>query len=244
MTLKKKQRHKPFYKQFIKLRQNIQNRIKILKFKKQKWNKLQKYSLKQLKFFKRYKIKDQFSLTPIKFASRGNSYQKRFRNNLRNKKIFNLFYGGLKEKYLKNQINSIKKKKNTKLKFQNYQQNTIKFFESRLDTILYRSKFSFSIKNARQLILHGHVLINNNIVKTSSYIVKTNDLIEISKNSKSRLLILKNIDRSNFWPIPPSYLQINYNTLQIIIGLSQSSTFLPLFSHSLKINSLISNINR
>ena len=88
------------------------------------------------------------------------------------------------------------------------------------------------------------MLINNNVVRTSSYIVKTNDLIEISKNSKSRLLILKSIDRSNFWPIPPSYLQINYNTLQIIIGLSQSSTFLPLFSHSLKINSLISNINR
>ena len=107
----KKQRHKPFYKKFIKLRKNIQNRIKILKFKKQKWNKLQKFSLKQLKFFRRYKIKDQFSLISTKFASRGNSYQKKFRNNLINRKIFNLFYGGLKKKYFKTHINSIKKKK-------------------------------------------------------------------------------------------------------------------------------------
>ena len=243
MTLKK-QRHKPFYKQFLKLRTNVQNRIKIFKFKKQKWNNFKKDSLRQLKFFKRYKIKDQFSLTSIKFASRGNSYQKKFRNNLRYRKIFNLFYGGVKKKYLKNHINAIKKKNHRKIKFQSYRQNTIQFFESRLDIILYRAKFSFSIKNARQLILHGHILVNNQIVRKSSYNLKTNDLIEIAKNSKSRMLIKKNIDRSNFWPVPPSHLQINYNTFQIIIGFLDSSTFLPIFSHYLNLNSVISNINR
>ena len=240
----KKQRHKPFYKQFIKLRKNVQNRVKVLKFKKKKWNKLQQFSLKQLKFFRRYKIKDQFSLTSNRFASRGNSYQKKFRNNRINRKIFNLFYGGLKKKYLKTHINNIKKKNHKKLKLQNYRQNTLQFFESRLDTILYRSKFSFSIKNARQLILHGHILVNNKPVRTSSYIVKTNDLIEISKNLKSRLLIQKNLDRSNFWPIPPLYLQINYNTFQIIVGFSNSENFLPLFTYYLNIDSVISNINK
>ena len=235
--------NKPFYKQFLKLRQNVQNRVKIFKFKKQKWKPLQKASLRQLKFFRRYKIKDQFTITSIKFASRGNSFQKKFRNNLKNRKIFNLFYGGLKKQYLKTHINKIKKKNNKKLKFQSYRENVIKFFESRLDTILYRAKFSFSIQTARQLILHGHILVNKKVVKTCSYIVKYNDIIEVSPKLKSRLLIKKNLDRSNFWPIPPSYLQINYNTLQIIVGIS-NELLLPMFSYYLNINSIISNINK
>ena len=243
MKLNKK-RNKPFYKQFLNLRKNVQNRIKLFKFKKQKWNNLQKTSLRQLKFFKRYRIKDQFSIRSIKFASRGNSYQKKFRNNLKDRKIFKLFYGGLKKQYLKTHINKIKKKSHNKLKFQNYQENTFKFFESRLDTIIYRSKFSFSVKNARQLILHGHILVNGTYIKSSSYIVKTNDIIEVSRNKKSRLLVKNNLDRSNFWPIPPSYLQINYNTFQIVVGLDENSTLLPVFSHFLNLSSVVSNINR
>lgn len=239
-----KRRHTPFYKQFLKLRSNVQNRIKIFKFKKQKWNRLQQTSLRQLKFFRRYRIKDQFSIISSKFASRGNSYQKKFRNNLRDRKIFNLFYGGLKKQYLKTHINKIKKKSHNKLKFQNYKENTFNFFESRLDTILYRAKFSHSIKSARQLILHGHILVNGKIVRTCSYLLKTNDFIEVSKNIKSRILLKSNIDRSNFWPIPPSYLHINYNTFQIIVGLSNESTLLPTFSHFVNIHSVVSNINK
>jgi hypothetical protein len=37
MFLKKRNRFKPLYKQFIELRGNIQNRTKLLRFKKKKW---------------------------------------------------------------------------------------------------------------------------------------------------------------------------------------------------------------
>lgn len=243
--LKKKRYNKPFYKQFIKVRKNIQTRAKLFTFKKQKWNKLQNYSLKQLRFFKRYKFKDQFLLEKYKFASRGNSYKKRFKNNLIKIQLFSLFYGGLKKKYLKTHINKIKNKSFQKLSFKNQKQhNILKFFESRLDTILYRSKFSLSIKSARQFILHGHVFVNNHIVKTSSYVVKNNDLIEISKNKKSRTLVKKSIDRSNFWPIPPRYLQINFKTFQIIVQFAENPSFIPMFPFYLNLNSVISNINR
>ena len=102
--MKYKKRHKPFYKQFLRLRQNIQDRLKLFKFKKQKWQNLQKNLKKQLTFYKRFKIKDQFQLSVSKFASRGNSFQRKFRNNLHERKIFGLFYGGLKKKYLKKSI--------------------------------------------------------------------------------------------------------------------------------------------
>lgn len=239
-----KKRYKPFYKQFLRLRKNIQDRPKLFKFKKQKWVKFQQYSKNQLKFYKRFKIKDQFQLSVSKFASRGNSFQKKFRNNLYERKAFSLFYGKLKKKYLKKYILESVKSKNTSSNFMDFRYKTLKFFESRLDTVLYRSNFSLSIKGASQLILHGHILVNGVPVRTKSYILKTNDLIEIAYNTKSRDLIKKNLDRSNFWPIPPKHLLINYKTLQILFVYKNTSNLMPVFNHYLNIDSIITNIKK
>lgn len=237
MILNKKRRYKPFYKQFLRIRQNVQNRRKIFNFNKEKWKRFQLYARKQLKFYKRFKLRDPFRLTATKFASKGNSLQKNFRNTLHEKKKLSLFYGGLKTKYLKKKLNNIngsKKYKNSKFLY--YKHNVLQMLESRLDKILYSSKFSLSVKNARQLIKHGHILINNIIVKTPSYIVKTDDLIEVSHNVKSRDLVKKYINQSNFWPIPPKHLMVNYNTLQVIFLYEKNDNFLPNFTYLLKLN--------
>ena len=235
-----KKRYKPFYKQFLRLRKNIQDRPKLFNFKKQKWKKLQQYSKNQLKFYKRFKIKDQFQLSVSKFASRGNSFQKKFRNNLHERKLFSLFYGGLRKKYIKNTI----KKKSLISHSKDFRFNILKFFESRLDVVLYRANFSLSVKGASQLILHGHVLVNGTVVRNKSYQLKTNDLIEINKTIKSRALVKKNLDRSNFWPIPPKHLLINYRTLQILFVYTDSSNIMPIFNHHLNLDSVITNIKK
>jgi len=239
-----KKRHKPFYKQFLRLRKNIQNRSKLLKFKKQKWVRFQQYSKNQLKFYKRFKIRDQFQLSVSKFASRGNSFQKKFRNNLYERKTFSLFYGKLKKKYLKKYILQFTKFKSSSKNFMDFRQRTLKFFESRLDTILYRANFCLSIKSAAQLILHGHVLVNGIPVTTKSYIVKSNDLIEIAHSIKSRNLVKKSLGHSNFWPIPPKHLLINYKTMQVLFTYTNSSNLMPVFNHYLNINSVITNIKK
>ena len=125
-----------------------------------------------------------------------------------------------------------------------FRYKTLQFFESRLDTVLFRSKFCLSFKSAGQLILHGHILINGAPITTKSYILKTNDLIEVAYNVKSRSLIKKNLDRSNFWPIPPKHLFINYRTLQILFLYTDSSNFVPVFNHYLNLSSLVANIKR
>lgn len=237
-------RHKPFYKQFLRLRKNVQNRPKLFKFKRQKWARFQQYSKNQLKFYRRFKIKDQFQLSVSKFASRGNSFQKKFRNNLYERKAFSLFYGKLKKKYLKRHILQAVCSKNSSSNFIDFRYKALKFFESRLDTVLYRANFSLSIKGAAQKILHGHVLVNGVPVRTRSYILKTNDLIEIAHTEKSRMLVKKNLDRSNFWPIPPKHLLINYYTLQILFVYSNSSNLMPIFNHYLNIDSVITNIKK
>lgn len=238
-----KKRYKPFYKQFLIIRKNVQNRVKLFKFKKKKWVKLQHYLRKQLRFFKRYKIKDQYTLKSTKYASKGNSFQRNYKKILIERKTFNLFYGGLKKKYFKKKLKIIlNNKKLYSLDFQTFQHQTIQFFESRLDTVIYRAKFSLSIKSARQLIRHGHILVNGLTVKTNSYILKTDDIIEVALNKKSRILIKKSIDRSNFWPLPPKHLIVNYKTCQIIFIYTKNSNLLPTFDHYINVNSIISNI--
>lgn len=236
-----KKRGKPFYKQFLRLRKNIQNRPKLFKFKKQKWVKFQDYLKNQLKFFKRFKIKDQFQFLVSKFASRGNSFQKKFKINLREQKSFNLFYGNLKKKYFKNHILYFI---NSKSFFNNidYRHRILKFFESRIDTILYRANFSSSIRTASQLILHGYISVNEISVETKSYILKTNDLIEIVHFTKSRNLVKNILDKSNFWPIPPKHLLINYKTLQILFIEVNNLNSIPIFNHYLNLDSVIINI--
>ena len=200
----------------------------------------QKFSKKQLKFFKRFKLKDQFRLFATRFASRGNSFQKKFRNNLKEKKRFSLFYGGLKKRYFKTKITSLGLIKNRSLN--DARHNVIQFFESRLDVVLYRSGFCLSIKEARKFILYKHVLVNKSFVTTGSYILKPNDLIEISENFKSRNFVKKNLLRFNFWPIPTKHLLINYKTLHILFLYTDSFDLAPRFNHYLNLDSVISNI--
>ena len=238
-------RHKPFYKQFLRLRQNVQNRAKLFTFKKQKWKKFQHYAKNQLKFYRRFKVKDQFQLSASKFASRGNSFQRKFKKNLHERKVFSLFYGGLRKKYLKKHIlSSIKTKNYSNLELTDFRYNTLKFFESRLDTVLYRASFSLSIKEASQLILHGHVLVNKNPVRIKSFILKPTDLVEIDSNIKARSLVQKSLDRSNFWPIPPKHLLINFRTLQILFMHTEDFNLMPVFNHYLNLNSVIANIKK
>jgi ribosomal protein S4 len=240
-----KKRYKPFYKQFLRLRVNIQNRPKVFNFRKQKWLKFQRYSESQLKFFKRFKIKDQFRFFVNKFASRGNSFQKKFRNNLQERKVFSLFYGGLKKKYFKvHVLNSIRSRKSKDSGSGDTQHKVIQFFESRLDTVLYRSGFCLSIKEARKLVLHKHVLVNKRFVTTGSYLLKSNDLIELSENIKARNWVKKKLVMFNFWPIPAKHLVINYKTLQILFLYTDSSNFLPTFNHHLNLSSVVANIKK
>jgi small subunit ribosomal protein S4 len=149
------------------------------------------------------------------FISRNNSFRRKYKYTLEMKKKISLFYGNLTTKYIKQQISVALKTQsflsNNRINLNSY---FIKLFEKRLDSVLYRSHFTLSLRNARQLISHRHVFVNNQIVTNSSYILKTGDLIEI--NLKIYSLIDDYISRSNLWSFPPKYLQVNYKTLQIV----------------------------
>ena len=69
-------------------------------------------------------------------------------------------------------------------------QNMIGLLERRLDAVVYRAKFAPTVFSARQLVSHGHVLVNGKRVKISSYMVKPGDEITISEKAKQMPLVV------------------------------------------------------
>src|ERR1700730_2405741 len=62
-------------------------------------------------------------------------------------------------------------------------ENLLQILESRLDNVVYRAGFAKSRDMARQLVTHGHILVNGHRVDIPSYRVSENDVIEVAAKS-------------------------------------------------------------
>ena len=255
-------KYKPFYKKFIRLRVDPINNDKILRFKKKKWKTFLIHLKIRNSYYKIYKPFSHYNYSIAKFASQGNSFKRKFRNDLIARQTFNYFYGNLQKKVLKNHVKQIY----NSAQFRNYKRLFLELFESRLDSVLYRSKFTNSIKEAKQLIAHKHVKVNNRIEKNRSYILHKGDLVQVdtyaSKIIKNNLrkqptknVIFTYRDKTTkktttkkikkqIWPVPPKYLIINYNTLEIIFGDLKNVNFSLLFPFKLNVDSIVTNYYR
>ena len=201
------------------------------KLQKKKWTMFIRRLTRANHFFQKYKPYSFNHYSSTKFASSGNSFKKRFKNNLLTKKTFNYFYGELKRKYLKKQMTAIYRSKEMK----NPRNICIELFESRLDSVLKRAKFCSSIKEARQLIAHRHVKINQKIETSYSCILKRGDLIEIVDTSRRIVKVkLNNILKEHYnkvlFPTVPGYLVVNYKTLNIVFGNIENYNFSSLLN--------------
>nr|MBU1328524.1 30S ribosomal protein S4 [Candidatus Omnitrophota bacterium] len=61
----------------------------------------------------------------------------------------------------------------------------LELLERRLDNVIFRSSFVSSRPEARQMVMHGHVLVNNKKVDIPSYSVKTGDIVAIKPKEKT-----------------------------------------------------------
>jgi ribosomal protein S4 len=241
----KKNRYKPLYKKFHKLFENVQSRQKMLNFKKHKWQALLSRLKKQTFYRKKNKVFNHSgnTIVPLVEYRKPPKFKKRFKRLMHAAKKVNLLYGGLKKSYMRKLVKKILQQNKNKIK------NKISaltdfyfldFMEKRLESVLYRSFFTQSIKSARQLVLHGHVFVNNKIIKHGSYVLKENDVVEV--NSKFHKLIKFNIaKRCKLWPAQlNNSLIINYKTLQILYFNSPNlGTFSNFFSFRINIKNVI-----
>lgn len=227
--------------QIVKTEITIKRFAEMGKQKKEKWNLFLRFLQKANTFFRKYRPYTFNNYDVSKFASQGNSYKKFFKKNLLTKKTFNHFYGGFQKKYLKKQMAKIYMSS----KMKNSSKLCIEFFESRLDSVLKRAKFCSTIKEARQLIYHRHIKVNRKTKNNYSYQLRTGDLINF-KNMKSRELVkiklLKQFKErfdSVLWPMVPSYLNVNYTTLEIVFGNIEHFNFSSSFPFKNDISSIV-----
>ena len=78
----------------------------------------------------------------------------------------------------------------------------LQILESRLDNVVYRLGFAKTRKQARQMVNHGHILINGAVVNIPSYLVKVGDVVTVKENSGIKKLVLANGD-----PVVPGWLE-------------------------------------
>ncbi|MFH1825525.1 MAG: 30S ribosomal protein S4 [Candidatus Firestonebacteria bacterium] len=101
----------------------------------------------------------------------------------------------------------------------------LKLLERRLDNTVYRSGFSASRAGARQLVLHGHILVNNKKVNISSYILKPNDVIEVKEKSKNLKAIKTNIEKvKERGGITYNWLEVNLDELKTVFKRAPEET--------------------
>ena len=85
-------------------------------------------------------------------------------------------------------------------------ENMIGLLETRLDTVVYRSKFVPTPFAARQLVSHGHVKVNGRRVTIASYSVKPGDTLELSEKARDMALVIdagKSAERDT-----PDYIEV------------------------------------
>lgn len=90
-------------------------------------------------------------------------------------------------------------------------ENLLSMLERRLDNVLYRLKMAVTRTQARQIIVHGHVLVNGRGVSSPSFMVSEGDVVSFKSNVANKAQFLEQaIDkRLNIGIKVPEWLELN-----------------------------------
>ena len=88
----------------------------------------------------------------------------------------------------------------------------LQILESRLDNVLFRAGFGITRKQTRQIVNHGHVLVNGKKVDIPSFLVKAGDVITIKSRSES---FLKTVNEMIDMAFAPAWMTIDKDALKI-----------------------------
>lgn len=81
----------------------------------------------------------------------------------------------------------------------------LQLMESRLDALVYRSGLAPTIYSARQLVSHGHILVDGKTVNIPSYQLKPNSVVSVKESSRKIQVIQDSIRGS---AAPPPYIEL------------------------------------
>jgi small subunit ribosomal protein S4 len=131
-----------------------------------------------LKGARSFSGKDDYAKRPYKAGMHGKKFAKKLSNygtQLLEKQAIRFTYG-ITEKQMGNLFKKAFSKKGDTGKF------VITTLERRLDNVVYKGGLANSRSQARQLVAHGHFLVNAKMVNIPSYIVNSEDVITIKES--------------------------------------------------------------
>ena len=85
----------------------------------------------------------------------------------------------------------------------------LQYLERRLDNVVYRLGFGGTRRQARQVVSHGHILINGKKVDIASYRVKQGDVVTLKESSKELLMVKASVGQKTV----PGWLSLEGTTL-------------------------------
>jgi len=91
-------------------------------------------------------------------------------------------------------------------------ENLLQLLERRLDALVYRLGFAPTILAARQLVVHGHILVDGKKVDRPSYSVQPGEAVTLKESSKKIPLVQDAVVRSQARP-ELSYVQVDKSKL-------------------------------
>ncbi|MFN3813194.1 MAG: 30S ribosomal protein S4 [Aquificaceae bacterium] len=121
---------------------------------------------------------------------------------LMEKQKLKFFYGGIREKQFRKYFEEASKAKG------DTGQVLIQLLERRLDNVVYRLGMASTRRQARQLISHGHILLNGKTMDIPSYRVRPGEIIEIKPSSRDIPQVRENIENIDPRGIP-SWLELD-----------------------------------
>jgi len=153
-----------------------------------------------------------FSSSSGKFAGRGGSGRRpkalsEYGAQLLEKQKVRFSYG-ITERQLSNYV-----KKASHIKGSGTSEKFYEELESRLDNIIYRMGLSQSRRAARQMVSHGHFIVNNHKVTIPSFQVKVGDVIKIREGSKSKKIFDNLAERLKDYNFP-SWVSFDLNKME------------------------------
>ena len=115
------------------------------------------------------------------------------------------FNYGINERQLLNYIKLSRRKKGSAGRI------LLSLLEMRLDNIVFRLGFGSTVYSARQLVNHGHILVNGRVVNIPSFICKPKYLVKVKASSMAFLKV--NLESYRNLAIP-QHLALNVNELE------------------------------
>ena len=116
------------------------------------------------------------------------------------------YYGNIGEKqFRKYYEEAVRRKGDTS-------ENLIDLLERRLNAVAYRMKFAITPFAARQLVNHGHLMVNGRKVNIASFLVRDGDVIEVREKSKQLAMVLdasQSAERD-----VPEYIEVDHRAMK------------------------------